>query len=323
MNGLRKNLMFRFTTSVSWLFIIFSNWTWRYYCTVNFSVLPYIIIMLCINSFFNDIDEHQARLLMCYLANLTILHICLAVELFYQKKFSSFEYISPCNLFSFLSNSSLIACFCWLYALCNDSYHRMSFYRNPTEVADGSINQSCFKRNVKRRQLFYYFGATMFPLAASAAVAMWVLTQDATIGEFCVFKNPVKSNDQMLIILLPLVFVMMITAGIYIETGSIATHNTETTSEYFTCVGFTHERKQSVYDFTDLNTQAFKVHSFNRFFIYLLLFIVMLISWTLFIAFDSIKPHAVTWMNGLNLISLASFFITEKYYWLKQFYSIF
>lgn len=40
--------------------------------------------------------------------------------------------------------------------------------------------------------------------------------------------------------------------------------------------------------------------------IYWRLFLVMLVSWVLFIFFDALRPHVVTIMNGLHLIALVS-----------------
>lgn len=47
----------------------------------------------------------------------------------------------------------------------------------------------------------------------------------------------------------------------------------------------------------------FNLNDVNRFAIYIRLFLVMFISWILFIVFDGFKLYVVTMMNGLHIIA--------------------
>lgn len=149
-----------------------------------------------------------------------MLHICLAVELLYQKKLNSFEHISLCNTFSFLTFYSLISCFCWLFAMCHDSYHRMRFYRNPTEVAYDSIVQTAYEQYHKRRLLMYYIFAALFPLAVSASIVAGSRMADPK--SFCLLGDSMISIKKNFFIIILLEFFLVITAAIYLHTAIFA-----------------------------------------------------------------------------------------------------
>lgn len=251
----------------------------------------------------------------CYLVNLTILHFCIAIEVFYEKELTSFEHIAICNTISFISYYSVLACVGWLFMLGHDLNLRMIIFRCPNEMARDSLIRNTYESNHKKRQVWYFVLATLLPLLITAAVAGLVLMKN--VGNFCAFKNPVDLPEKHFYIAAPLIVAVAITAGIYLTTGALAlkVHNTDE-------IVPEHKRSVSSIHLTIVRNLTFLVfrNVLCRFWIIARLFVVVLTSIILFMASNLTKTEVVAVMNCLHLIALGSIII-ENYWWVIKFLS--
>lgn len=92
-----------------------------------------MILAFLVFTFYERVGETQKKYFAFYLVNLATLHICLAITKLipYELKTQPLA----CAAFSYASYYSLVACFSWLYVMCNDVFYSINKLRNSDEDA--------------------------------------------------------------------------------------------------------------------------------------------------------------------------------------------
>lgn len=104
---------------------------------MNFIVVPFILMIIFIYVFFGKFEKNQNKLILCYVFHLVVLHTCLGVAKLVHHKLSSMPI--SCNILTYLSYYSVIACFLWICVMGHCSFFKIKLIQNSSVAEEWNV----------------------------------------------------------------------------------------------------------------------------------------------------------------------------------------
>lgn len=121
--------------------------------------------MIFVSIFFHKIGKNPLRFLMPFLLHLVLLHVSLVFTQLVNNELDVVKRL--CDAFSYVSYYSLVACFVWLYVLCDDAWHDLALYQKSHDVAYDELMQTSFIEDQVNRFWAYKLWGILVPLVTS------------------------------------------------------------------------------------------------------------------------------------------------------------
>lgn len=271
---------------------------------VNVIVVPCILMTIFVYIFFGKIGKNQTKFLLFYVIHLVLLHVCLAVTKIFMNEINDSKF---CDLMTYASYYSLFGCFSWLCVICHNIWRKLNFKAAKSLEIGAPLQGGSSKKNVEEQFYFY----CLIALGVPAIITIIISIIDTLIGvedfQQCQRLQHEMKSLKFDYVYLPIAIAMTCGIIFYSRTKSQLSQTIKTVTNVASDIrdSLQEERKRFDNSLSIFFSCQFIISNF-RFMIYWRLFLVMFISWILFIIFDPLKPHVVTIMNGLHVIALIS-----------------
>lgn len=282
--------------------------------TVNFIVVPLIILMVFIYIFVEKIGKIETNIMLCYIVHLAVLHVCLAITKLFHHKLNGQRFF--CNHFTYVFYYSIISCFSWLLLMCLDVFGNLKFCKVILRMESEEMTQNNIQRELLANKRFFIYG--LITMGSSIVATIIIILLDLKFKPddyyYCLrfqFEADKSHFDYSFVPFLIVVACAMIIYSLtntqFPEVSRAASSdlNMSSSNKNHMKAKIEHESKRFALG-NNFSYCRLIIYFINRFMIYLRLFLVMLTSWICFYLIDSLNYHVVTVMNTLHIIALIS-----------------
>lgn len=280
---------------------------------------PCLLLLFFLHTCFENISEKKQKIVSLYIVNLVLIHACIVfIQIYYNASGPSLETIY--EAMKCLLHFSFVGCFGWLNVLNNDVRKVLKTLERSEDIVQDSATQS----DLTLKDYLNGFGLPLF-FTASIAIMYYSDTSEhyyrpgfewsePHYSEINIYhlrigrrskstfvletnKNSLYFTFEYFPIVLLLILGLLRFGQTFLYCQEIASKKMADT---------TMEAKKSVKIVAEFPAFERFLFSLNRFKIYFRVFLVMLISCTLFILYDSTKMNVLTIINGLHIIAFVT-----------------